>query len=183
MDRCALSDEEIVRKVLEGEVNFFAELVKRYQRKIVHIGMMFYRNEDDAWDFAQEVFIKLYENLSSFKGKSKLHFWIYRIAYNYGINSTKGTVQPQSLVEYAWEGLLPDKWYEQEEIRTALLKAVQSLPENYRICVDLYFFYDMTYGEIAKITGFPVNTIKSNVFRAKQFLRNALKEFKNGELQ
>jgi len=56
-----------------------------------------------------------------------------------------------------------------------LMRAVGALPERYRICVELYFFMGLTYGEIGRITGYPVNTIKSNVLRAKTMLRDELK--------
>jgi RNA polymerase sigma-70 factor (ECF subfamily) len=57
----------------------------------------------------------------------------------------------------------------------AISRALASLPEKYRICVDFFFFLGLSYGEIGDITGFPVNTIKSHVFRAKQMLRDALR--------
>ncbi|MCX7677806.1 MAG: sigma-70 family RNA polymerase sigma factor [Spirochaetes bacterium] len=182
MDRCELSDEELVQEVLNGNVDSFAEIVRRYQRKIVNMGMMFFRNRDDAWDFAQDVFLRAYEGLSTYKGKSKFYFWIYRIAYNHGINSTKGKVIPESLIEHMWEGDSPDERYEREEMRIALSKAITSLPIHYRVCVDLHFFYNLSYVEISKITGYPVNTVKSNVFRAKQVLRDALKELNVGDV-
>ncbi len=175
MDNHSVSDEEIVRRVLEGEVDHFSEIVQRYEKKIFHIGLMFFGNSDDARDFAQEVFVKVYEGLSSFKGKSKFYFWITRVAYNHGLNTAKSGKVPESLIEHAWKGDSPDQRYERTEIYRALKTAVDALPEHYRVCVDLYFFYGMSYAEISGITGYPVNTIKSNVFRAKQVLRDLLK--------
>lgn len=175
MGNSRVSDEEIVRRVLEGEVDLFAEIVRRYQRKIFNIGIMFFRNNDDAWDFAQEVFVRAYEALSSFKGKSKFCFWFTKVAYNHGINTAKSGVRPESLIEHAWQGDSPHESFLRSEAREALKRAVESLPENFRICVDLYFFYGLNYGEISEITGYPVNTIKSNMFRAKQVLRDLLK--------
>ena len=55
-------------------------------------------------------------------------------------------------------------------------EAVNSLPDSYRICIDLYFFYDMSYTDIAAVTELPLNTIKSHIFRAKKILREYLKE-------
>ena len=57
-----------------------------------------------------------------------------------------------------------------------MLVSMQELPERYRVCVDMFFFYDRSYQEIETITGFPVNTIKSHVFRAKKILREKLEE-------
>jgi RNA polymerase sigma-70 factor (ECF subfamily) len=69
-----------------------------------------------------------------------------------------------------------------EAIRVAVRTAVAGLPERYRACVDLFFFYERSYQEIEAITGYPVNTIKSHVFRAKKLLREQLAEFVEGGL-
>lgn len=175
MSNSPLTDEEIVHRILKGERDLFAEIVRRYQRKIYNIGLMFFRNSDDAGDFAQEVFVRAYEALNSFKGKSKFSFWFTKIAYNHGINMAKSGVRPESLIEHACEGDSPHESFVIGEVRDALKRAVESLPENFRVCVDLYFFYGLSYAEISEITGYPVNTIKSNMFRAKQVLRNKLK--------
>ncbi|MBP5753253.1 MAG: RNA polymerase subunit sigma-24, partial [Treponema sp.] len=70
---------------------------------------------------------------------------------------------------------------EEEQIfnltKEAVREAIQELPLNYAICLDFYFFYDFSYEEIAIITGFPVNTIKSHIFRAKKLLRQKLLEY------
>jgi len=169
-------DEDIVGKVIRGDADLFGELVDRYQRKIFNIGMMFFRNHDDASDFTQEVFLRAYNSLGSFRGKSRFVFWLTRVAYNHGINAVKGKRTAESLAESAlpWEGATPEETHLKEEVRRALRKAVGELPKNYRVCVDLYFFYGLCYAEISEITGFPLNTIKSHVFRAKQILRDSL---------
>jgi len=59
--------------------------------------------------------------------------------------------------------------------REAVLASLRELPERYRVCIDMFFFYDCSYREIEEITGFPVNTVKSHVFRAKKLLREKLK--------
>ena len=77
--------------------------------------------------------------------------------------------------ELAADDMTPERSHLRKEIREVLMEAVRKLPERYRICVDLYFFMGLTYGEISEITGYPVNTIKSNVLRAKIMLRDELK--------
>jgi RNA polymerase sigma-70 factor (ECF subfamily) len=171
------TDEQIVGKVREGEIELFREIVLRYQRRIFGIGMRFHRNRDDAYDFTQEVLIKAYNHLPSYRGESRFYSWLIRIAYNHGINAVKSGRPCVSLAEdylhSPEDG--PEAIHVREEIRAALSRAVQELPERYRICVDLFFFFGLSYPEIAGITGFPVNTIKSHVFRAKQLLKDALR--------
>jgi len=174
-----VSDEEVVRQVLDGHVEDFRILVERYQRKIFMLGRSFLRNSDDAMDFVQEVFLKAYTSLSTFRGVSggaRFYSWLVKIAYNHGINSVRRAKVWLSLSE-VYE---PDSCIALEddhlktEVKAALSKALQELPERYAVCLDLYFFYGLSYGEIEDVTGFPVNTIKSHVFRAKGLLKKAL---------
>ncbi len=173
----ALTDERIVVLVLRGETALFRELVKRHQRRIFFTGIQFFRNEDDARDFTQEVLVKAYAGLKSFRGESRFGSWLLRIAYNHAINEKKGVRDVGGIeglyIESAYPG--PEMLSQRAEVAVALFGAVAALPEKYRICIDYYFFLGLSYGEISDITGFPVNTIKSHVFRAKQMLRDALK--------
>lgn len=176
MDNEYKTDEQIVKQVLLGAIENFKIIVERYQKRIFGIGMRFFKNRDDSYDFVQEVFIKVFENLNSFAGRAPFPFWLTKIAYNHGINriSSKRN-EPEVSDELPTPETTPEKGHLQKEIRDILLKAINELPERYRICVDLYFFMGLTYGEISNITGFPVNTIKSNVLRAKNMLRDELK--------
>ncbi len=172
------TDEQTVRDILAGSSEDFAVLVSRYQKYIFNIGRRFYHNEDDALDFAQEVFTRVFSRLSTYKGISPFRFWLFRIAYNAGINGAKYSRQDAVLDETMPVDSGepdPEKQHIQGEIKKILMEAVEQLPEKYRICVDFYFFYGLSYSEISSITGFPVNTIKSHVFRAKKSLREKLK--------
>ncbi len=172
-----LTDERIVVLVLRGETALFRELVKRHQRRVFFTGMRFFRNEDDARDFTQEVLVKAYAGLAGFRGDSRFGSWLLRIAYNHAINVKKCARDVAGIegeyLESAYPG--PEALLGRAETVGALSAAVAALPEQYRICIDFYFFLGLSYDEISGITGFPVNTIKSNVFRAKRMLRDALR--------
>ena len=174
----ALTDEELVRKILSGDALPFRILVRRHQDILFSIGMRVLRNEEDALDSAQESFIRAYQSLATFKGRSLFKYWLYRIAYNCAISKVRGKGVTESvLVDEVVESRDKALSYgvESDEIKGILMQAVQKLPEQYRICVDFFFFGGMSYPEIHSVTGIPVNTIKSNVFRAKQLLRDELK--------
>ena len=102
-----------------------------------------------------------------------------RVAYNTAINSKKRKREYTSLAE-DFDVIDTANNPEQECLlrssRDAIREAVAELPERYRVCVDLFFFYDMPYADISEVTGQPVNTIKSHVFRAKKMLRERLDE-------
>lgn len=170
-------DEQIVKRVIQGNIKNFEHIVDRYQKHIFSIGMRFFKNEEDSYDFTQEVFIKAYQNLRSYKGWAPFRFWLIKIAYNHGINKINAIKDEFKLSEEsipAWVQS-PENVHFNGEIKTILLNAIDHLPDRYKLCLDLYFFMNFSYREISDITRFPVNTIKSNVFRAKQLLRNKLK--------
>ena len=170
------TDEQIIKRILYGDTEEFRIIVARYQRQIFNIGLRFFKNEHDSYDFVQEVFIKAFQKLSTFRGLSPFRFWLMKIAYNTGINNIKAFKNDGSIESVIVPSLekSPEKKHLEEEVRKLLLDAIDKLPERYRICLDFYFFYGFSYSEINGITGYPVNTIKSNVFRAKKELRNAL---------
>jgi RNA polymerase sigma-70 factor, ECF subfamily len=171
-----LSDEQIVLNVVNGDTNSFRIIVTRYQSYIYSIGMRFFKNAEDAADFVQDVFLKAFSELASYKKKSLFRYWLVRIAYNFGINRIKaGKTELLPAEENIADKLSLEKNIVADETINLLRNAIDDLPEQYRICLDLYFYMGLKYSEIEKITGYPVNTIKSNVLRAKGILRDKLR--------
>ena len=171
-----LSDETIIGLVLDGNTEYFAELVRRHGQRVHRVGLSWFKDDDEAEDLVQEVFVKAFSKLASFRGGSKFSTWLLRIAYN---TATTGklrrkvheemddasTMDPRAGVE---DELLAKE--RAREVRDALA----FLTPEQAICVELCFYQDLQYSEISKITGFPVNTVKSHVFRAKRMLRERL---------
>ncbi|HOX93026.1 MAG TPA: sigma-70 family RNA polymerase sigma factor [Spirochaetales bacterium] len=170
------SDDELVSRVLDGDRNAFGDLVQRYQGRILRLGWGFFHNQDAAQDFAQDVFLKAYAGLASFRKASSFSTWLTRIAYNDGINAQRKFGRYQSMDSEPEENRLlsPEDAFLVSESVAELRSAMTRLPEHYAVCLDLYFREGMKYEDIGKVTGFPVNTIKSHVFRAKRDLRVAL---------
>lgn len=170
---------EIVKKVQSGKEESFQELISMYQNIIYSIGMRFFRNEDDSFDFCQEVFLKAYDKIDSYSFRGSFHYWLLKLAYNLAINKEnqskkKTTHSLPELAEIESNYDSPESSFDKDEIRQILLKEINNLPEKYRICLDFYFFCGLDYKQIHSITGISVNTIKSNVFRAKQILHQKL---------
>ncbi|MBR7080091.1 MAG: sigma-70 family RNA polymerase sigma factor [Treponema sp.] len=173
-------DTQLIKECFEGNNDSFAKLISFYQNRVRAVGIQFFKNQSDTEDFMQEVFIKVYKNLSTFRGESSFATWITRIAYTTAINAKNAKKDCESLAD-DFELKSSFKTPEEEQIfnltKEAVREAIQELPLNYAICLDFYFFYDFSYEEIAIITGFPVNTIKSHIFRAKKLLRQKLLEY------
>jgi RNA polymerase sigma-70 factor (ECF subfamily) len=177
------SDEEAIGRVLDGDTEAFAVLVRRHRARVARLGMSFFHDEEETADFTQDVFVKAYTALASFKGRSLFSTWLLRIAYNAAINSKKRkrdqlSLDPSIEIEGA-SGT--DESHLREETAMAVRAAMAELPPRQALCIELYFYYDLKYAEISEITGYPVNTIKSHVFRAKRMLREKLEEVREDD--
>ncbi len=179
-----VDDRAIVDAVAGGDIERFAILVRRHQKAVYALGYSFFRNHEDVCDFVQEVFLKVFRGLASFQGRSRFSTWLYRIAYNTAINGVRRRKSYVSLAEDLPEpsSEAPETCAIRQAAAAELRKAMGELPERYRICLDLYFFYGMSYPDIEAVTSYPVNTIKSHVFRAKEKLRGRLSDIAEGGL-
>ncbi|MDR1748201.1 MAG: sigma-70 family RNA polymerase sigma factor [Spirochaetaceae bacterium] len=176
----ALPDSILIRSVCSGDIQAFSVLIGRYRKRVTALGMSFFRNTADAEDFVQDVFIKVYTSLKTFRGEAKFSTWLMRIAYNTAVNSIKRRREYLSLsdeTEIIDTGEGPEAQHMRQAIQETIREAIQELPEQYNVCLDMYFYYDMSYKEISEVIHLPVNTIKSHVFRAKKILRSKLCSF------
>ncbi|MDR3312631.1 MAG: sigma-70 family RNA polymerase sigma factor, partial [Spirochaetaceae bacterium] len=168
------NDELLVQQTIAGDLNAFAQLVRTYHRRITGLGMGFFKNRTDTEDFVQDVFLKLWANLRSFRGESRFATWCTRIAYNTAINAVNRRREYESIAD---EHLLlsTDRNPEEAHLRKitgeAVNAVIRELPREYALCLDLYFFHDLPYKDISEVTKLPVNTVKSHIFRAKKLLR------------
>ena len=172
-------DHLVVSQIISGQKELFRLLVQRYERAVYGMGLSFFRNKEDASDFVQEVFLKVYRSLSAFEGRSRFSTWLYKIAYNTAINGVNRRKEYQSFAEGDADKLIsedndPEQVLLHNTAKKAVQAALEDLPERFRVCIDLFFFFDRSYQEIEEITGIPVNTIKSHVFRSKKILREKL---------
>jgi RNA polymerase sigma-70 factor (ECF subfamily) len=171
-----LPDDDLIREILNGNADRYRVLVERYQRPVYGMARRFFKDGDDADDFVQEIFVKAYVGLNGFRGRSSFYTWLMRIAYNAGVNSVKRAKPTETLGEEEIDATAesPERIHLKREMSSALNEAIAELPERYAACVDLYFYYGATYAEISEITEIPLNTVKSDVFRAKKLLRKRL---------
>ncbi len=175
-----IRDFTLIKKILKGDKTSFATLMTFYKKRIFIFGKSFFHNDDDANDFVQDVFIKVFLNLKSFQWKSSFSTWLLRISYTTAINSVNKKKEYLPLAENLE---LPAREYTPEETQLrkitqqAVNEAIQNLPEKYAIVVDMYFFYDVPYSQISEITKLPINTIKSHIFRAKKILKEKLEAY------
>jgi RNA polymerase sigma-70 factor (ECF subfamily) len=154
------------------------ETVRRYSDMLYRLALAKTGNEHDAQDVMQEVFLKLmrYEGSGkTFNDEEHQKAWLIRVTVNASINVHRAASKADGeFLDEAYIG--EDNNIARLETRSIVLPAVQSLPEKYRVVIHLFYYEDMTIAEICKITGLPMNTVKSRLSRARSKLREILKE-------
>lgn len=177
LDNIKKRDFSLIKSARAGNKASFARLMSLYKTRVFYFGKSFFHNDADSEDFVQDVFLKVFMHLDSFKGISQFSTWLMRIAWTTAVNSVNRRKEYLPLADET-AILDNDSTPEEKQIRKltgeAIRQAIAELPEKYAVCIEMYFFYDIPYQEISEITDFPVNTIKSHIFRAKKILREKL---------
>jgi RNA polymerase sigma-70 factor, ECF subfamily len=180
-----LADGELVQSALAGRETCFEELVRRYQRPIAAYVYRMVGDYDAALDLTQEVFIKVYNSLARYRSEYKFSTWIYKIAHNAAIDHLRRyAVREQALtngfdverreVSIESRRLTPEQESERNERRSEIELVVKMLPAAYRELIVLRHSQDLSYDEIAEVTGLPLGTVKNRLFRAREAMRDHL---------
>ncbi len=157
----------------------FSLLLKKYQQKIYwHIRRMVV-DHDDADDLVQDVFIKVWKNLDSFRQDSQLYTWIYRIATNECITflnkkKDKLNVSYEEMSEKLGDSLSDDNFFTSEEIQKKLQKAILTLPEKQRLVFNMKYYDDLKFQEISDILGTSVGALKTSYHLAVKKIEHFL---------
>ncbi len=180
-------DEDLVARVQQGDKSAFDFLVIKYQHKIIQLVNGYIKDPSEAQDVAQEVFLKAYRALGSFRGEAAFYTWLYRIAINTAKNyllarsrrssSSEVDIQDAEAIENApqLQGMdTPERHLLNEEIVDTIKTAIENLPEEMRIAIMLREFEGMSYEEIAVAMDCPVGTVRSRIFRAREAIDSKL---------
>ena len=165
-----------VRECLAGDPQAFAELVERYEKPVFNVAARMLRNPEDARDVTQTVFLKAYQNLSSYDPKFRFYSWIYRMAINESIDILRlrgrsaGPVDEQLAADDA----SPAESLAVDELREVVLDAVQKLHADHRAVIVLRYFVDRSYEDMGQILGIAAGTVKSRLYEARQQLKEQL---------
>ena len=184
----AVGDCELVTRAIAGRDDSFEELVRRYQRPLVSYVYRMTGNYESALDLTQEVFIKVYGSLARYRPEYKFSTWIYRIAHNTAIDHLRRhSTREQELEVATPEGdtyekpfasgaPTPEENSVRAERRAEIEDVIGSLPASYRELIVLRHAHDLSYDEIAEVTGLPLGTVKNRIFRAREAMRTPLVE-------
>ena len=158
----------------------FRELVTLYQERLYWHIRRIVLTHDDSDDVLQETFIKVFRNIDSFKGDSKLFSWMYRIATNEALSFLKRNSKIQGMDngevhEQLIEGLTADPYFDGDQAELELQRALAALPEKQRLVFNMKYFEELKYDEISEILDTSVGALKASYHLAVKKIRKFLK--------
>jgi RNA polymerase sigma-70 factor (ECF subfamily) len=176
-------DEKWVSKAQEGSKKAFDRLVRKYAELIFHLLYDLTGNYEDAQDLTQETFLRAFINIRKYRGDAKFSTWLYRVAYNLGIDFMR---RRKRGLEVDWEsqerkGVLErfdpsdGKGYTGE--REAIEGALKTLTQSQRMAVVLHYYHGFQMREIGEVLGCSEGTVRVHLFRALRRLRKQLKDY------
>lgn len=183
-------DGDLVERILGGDELAFSEMVLKYRNRVMRVAARMLGNRDEAEDLAQDVFVKVYYSLKSFKGEALFSTWLYRITVNSCLNHRKRR-KPEAEIDEGrdrGESILadtdsnPQALLEEKEVKLLLEKAIQALPQEQRIVLILRDIEGLSYEAIAGSLELELGTVRSRLHRARLEVQASMKKvFSLGE--
>lgn len=193
--RADVSDETLLRRFTEGDADAFEVLVRRFQRPLFNFILRSVRDPDRSEELLQEVFLKVVQRAGEFQGSSKVSTWIYTIARNLCIDTSRKMVfrrhrsldaptgddpeGPTMLDRVAAATPSADREVIGGDLKERITRAVEELPEEQREVFLMREASNMAFKEIAEVVGVPENTVKSRMRYALERLQRALAEYED----
>ena len=186
-DKFKYSDEKLILRFQEGDINAYNELVKRYKDRLLNFVLRYFNNVEQAEDVVQDTLIKLYTHASYYKNVAKFSTWIFTIAKNNALTELRKNKRKKTDSLWTDDGQVIDINSKEESLDSKvqneiaidqLNKFLDEIPENFRMAVVLRDFQELSYEEISKILEIPIGTIKSRINRGRIQLAEKMKHFK-----
>lgn len=186
-------DRGLVAAAKKGDPRAFETLLKKYRKSVYYMLLKMVKNADDAEDLTQEAFAKAFNSIEKFDSKFAFSTWLFRIATNNCIDFIrKKRVQTVSIdqpvegddgssmrFDIRDDNLDPNEFMLKKQRKRYLEMAIKRLPEKYRILVELRYFRELSYEEVANELQIPLGTVKAQLFRARELLNQELKNLKS----
>ncbi len=188
-DESLPEDTVLAFKAADGDESAFETLVRKYERLVsTCVFSMLGNNPEDILDVSQEVFLKVYRNLSSFKGDSEFSTWLYRVAKNCALDYIRKRKLPTTSLDTSGEDgegydvadtgdkSNPEKKALEAERKEILRRCIDKLSEEHREVIILRHINDYSYEQISKTLSLEVGTVKSRISRAREALKKNLEK-------
>jgi len=185
------NETELIEQLKRGDETAFKAIVEQWQDMVYNTILGIVQNETEAEDLAQDVFIKVFEKISSFKGDSKFSTWLYRIATTTALDHLRskkrkkrsgflqglggGSDEKEEIPDFHHPGVSLDN----KERAAVLFKAIEALPENQKAAYTLHKLEGLSYRDVSEVLNTTVSAVESLMSRANQNLRKQLEEYYN----
>ncbi|MBI3956626.1 MAG: RNA polymerase sigma factor [Candidatus Kerfeldbacteria bacterium] len=173
MDLSELPDEELAARTQDGEVRAFAEIINRYQKRLLRYGRRFLRNTEDVEDAVQDALLNAYRNIAGFRTGERLSPWLYRIAHNTFVSLIRSRKReplpffdPDSLFPHPVAPDQSDSVADVAMIRRQLDRGLAALDAKYREILVLRYDHNLSYAEISDVLRLPLGTVSIRIKRA-----------------
>lgn len=183
---------DVEKKLIAGCKKYdkysFVELYKMYEKYLYSLCFSYVQNQQDALDLVQEIYIKVFKNISTFDMNKSFHPWIRKIAVNTCLNFKRtiknNIISMNTSINDDEETALEDTLVSREnvledvvntETKISIKKYLKEIPQEYRIIIILRYYEDLSYNEISELINVPLGTVKTRIYRAKAMLRKKLK--------
>jgi RNA polymerase sigma-70 factor (ECF subfamily) len=184
------NDKQLVREFLKGDTLAYEILIQRYSEKVFSLATRMMRNQEDAEEVLQDVFVTVFRKMKSFEGKSSFSSWLYRVTVNAALMKLRKNRQDRSssmeevfpdaentIALRSREELDADAITLQKEVHERLREAIDKLPDDYRPVYILRDVDGLTSEEVGKILNLSIPAVKSRLHRSRLMLRRRLHSF------
>ena len=178
-----MTDREIIDLYKAGQQErAFREIVDSYSERLYWHVRRFLCSHEDTDALLQDIFIKIWSALPSFRGDSQLYTWLYRIATNETLNflnkqKVRSALQFESLSSKMEEKIDEDPWFNGDSMQRLLMKAIQKLPEKQRLVFTMRWFDDLSYEDISEILNTSVGALKASYHFATEKIKSFLEKY------
>jgi RNA polymerase sigma-70 factor (ECF subfamily) len=175
-----ISDEDLVRRYLDGDQGAFSDLVRRHETRVYNVAYRLVGNADDAREASQEAFLTCVRKLRGFRFDSAFGTWLYRVTANASYDLLRRRKRAPTPVEELPEEASTVDEAEGTALGVDVHDALQRIPEDFRLVIVLHDLQGVPYDEVAEIVGVPVGTVKSRLHRGRVALGRLLREHPEG---
>ncbi len=170
-----LSEEQILQRVKQGDKEAYRHIVTRYMTRAYSIALGFVHNHQDALDLSQDCFIKVFRKLKSYDTRRPFFPWMYEVLKNLCLDHLR---RRKTKAEIPLEGLQVVKAEKEDrEMKIVVWRGINSLPADQKEIILLRHFQQLSYKEIADLTGKPIGTVMSSLYYARARLREIMEKY------
>ena len=179
-----MEDQEAIQRTLAGDQSAFQFLVEKYQYYVFSVTFNILKKREEAEEAAQDVFLKAYKTLESFRGASRFTTWLYTIAYRTAIDSQRRKVHhayslndEENHIQIVDQSTpTPDTKLNRADLKTHIERAIKQLKPKDAAIITLFYLNERSVKEIAQITGLTVTNIKTKLYRLRDHLKTILQK-------